>query len=340
MGYRLSLLNTNAKIWTLSPKSQNSTFSIRTIVLLILAESKLCPETKALPPEPKPMFVARTVEELRVALADFLLSKGDYGGLVPTMGALHQGHAALMKAARQSNDWVAATIFVNPLQFNRHDDLVTYPRREAEDLILLREYGVDLVFAPSPDQVYPPNWSAPQFDLGGLDLLLEGAFRPGHFKGVATVVSRFLDLIPCANLYFGLKDYQQCLVVERLLAQRKERSGKDVPMMVRVPTVRDGDGLALSSRNLLLGPDQLERAKGIARTWTWMKANLQGLEPVALIEGALERMTAEGFRNEYLALVRDGGLESWNKGNGIPRALYAGWLDEVRLIDNELIAIP
>ena len=285
------------------------------------------------------MLVTRTLEELHEALAALGSSMGGDGGMVPTMGALHEGHGALMRIARQSNHWVAATIFVNPLQFNRPDDLARYPRREGEDFLLLQELGVDLVFAPTPDVVFPHNWVAPDLDLDGLDLLWEGAFRPGHFKGVATVVSRLLDLIPCANLYMGLKDYQQCLVVERLLKLRKAMLGQPGPTMVKVPTVRDGDGLALSSRNLLLAPDQLERAKGIARTWSWMNANGQGLEPEALIDGALERLTAEGLRNEYLALVRDGGLDPWKRGDGPPRALYAGWLDEVRLIDNESLSI-
>ncbi len=285
------------------------------------------------------MLVTRTVEELSEALASMELSLGNDGALVPTMGALHEGHGALMRVARQSNAWVAATIFVNPLQFNRPDDLARYPRREGEDFLLLQEHGVDLVFAPSPEVVFPLGWVAPELDLDGLDLLWEGAFRPGHFKGVATVVNRLLDLIPCANLYMGQKDYQQCLVVERLLCLRKAMLVQLGPALVKVPTVRDGDGLALSSRNLLLAPDQLERARGIARTWSWMKAHGQGLQPEALVEGALERLTAEGLRNEYLVFVRDGSLEPWKRGDGAPRALYAGWLDEVRLIDNESLAI-
>ena len=286
------------------------------------------------------MLVTRTLEELREALASLESSKGKDGGLVPTMGALHEGHGALMRVARLSKAWVAATIFVNPLQFNRPDDLARYPRREEEDFRLLQEHGVDLVFAPSPEVVFPQDWVAPDLDLNGLDLPWEGAFRPGHFKGVATVVSRLLDLIPCANLYMGLKDYQQCLVVERLLHLRKAMLGLPGPAMVQVPTVRDADGLALSSRNLLLAPDQLARAKGIARTWSWMKAHGQGLEPEVLIERALERLTAEGLRNEYLALVRDGSLDPWRRGDRAPRALYAGWLDEVRLIDNESLPFP
>jgi len=285
------------------------------------------------------MVVTRTVEELQEALTALVSSKGDDGGLVPTMGALHEGHASLMALALETNAWVATTIFVNPLQFNHLADWVRYPRCEKEDFIFLKEQGVDLVFAPTPDEVFPFDWVAPELDLGGLDLQLEGAFRPGHFKGVAIVVGRLLDLIPCASLYMGLKDYQQCLVVERLLLLRKGMSGQEGPVMVKVPTVRDGDGLALSSRNLLLGPDQLARAKGIARTWAWMKTVWQGLEPQDLIENALKRLTAEGLRNEYLYLARDGGLEPWVKGDGNPRALYAGWLDEVRLIDNELFSI-
>jgi pantoate--beta-alanine ligase len=283
------------------------------------------------------MVIARTVDELQASLNALGLALPEDIGFVPTMGALHQGHAALMALARQRNALVVASIFVNPLQFNRPDDLAGYPRQEEEDFELLRNYGIDLVFAPTPDVVFPHDWIAPEYDLGGLELSLEGAFRPGHFKGVATVVGRLLDLIPCANLYMGLKDYQQCLVVERLIAQRRLSMGLPGPVLIKVPTVRDADGLALSSRNLLLGPNQLNQAKGIARTMAWMKLVWTELDIAEMVDRALERLVAEGLRNEYLYLALDGGLEPWVRGHGIPRALYAGWVDDIRLIDNDLL---
>ncbi len=306
------------------------------------------------------MQIVRTLAHLRQVLDD-LNSKGASLGFVPTMGALHAGHLALAEEARAQTGVVICSIFVNPLQFNRAEDLARYPRHEEEDLALLKPAGVDLVFMPEVGDLFGGGWEPPVYDLGGLDTVLEGAWRPGHFQGVAQVVGRLLDLIPCTDLYMGLKDYQQCLVVQRLLDTRKGRQA----VLHRRPTVRDAMGLALSSRNLLLSAEDLERARGIARTWRWMKealaaplsgavplspsAPLSGavppspsapLSPSALIEGGLHRLEQEGLRPEYLSLVRDGTLDPWSGPavDGLPRALFAGWLGSVRLIDNELLA--
>ena len=294
------------------------------------------------------MQIVRTLAHLRQVLDD-LNSKGATLGFVPTMGALHAGHLALVEEARAQTGVVICSIFVNPLQFNRAEDLARYPRHEEEDLALLKPAGVDLVFMPEVGDLFGGGWEPPVYDLGGLDTVLEGAWRPGHFQGVAQVVGRLLDLIPCTDLYMGLKDYQQCLVVQRLLDTRKGRQA----VLHRRPTVRDAMGLALSSRNLLLSAEDLERARGIARTWRWMKealaAPLSGavplspsspLSPSALIEGGLHRLEQEGLRPEYLSLVRDGTLDPWSgpADDGLPRALFAGWLGSVRLIDNELLA--
>jgi pantoate--beta-alanine ligase len=228
-------------------------------------------------------------------------------------------------------------------------------RQEEGDLALLQPTGVDLVFMPEAGDLFGGGWEPPVYDLGGLDTVLEGVWRPGHFQGVAQVVGRLLDLIPCTDLFMGLKDYQQCLVVQRLLEGRRGRQ----PVLHRRPTVRDSMGLALSSRNLLLSAEDLERARGIARTWRWMKEALAApysgavplspsapltpsapLSPSALIEGGLHRLEQEGLRPEYLSLVRDGTLDPWSgpADDGLPRALFAGWLGSVRLIDNELLA--
>jgi pantoate--beta-alanine ligase len=306
------------------------------------------------------MQIVRTLAHLRQVLDD-LNSKGASLGFVPTMGALHAGHLALVEEARAQTGVVICSIFVNPLQFNRAEDLARYPRHEEEDLALLKPAGVDLVFMPEVGDLLGGGWEPPMYDLGGLDTVLEGAWRPGHFQGVAQVVGRLLDLIPCTDLYMGLKDYQQCLVVQRLLDLRPGQQ----PVLHRRPTVRDAMGLALSSRNLLLSAEDLERARGIARTWRWMKealapslsgaaspmgaASLMGaaspmgvvpLSPSALIEGGLHRLEQEGLRPEYLSLVRDGTLDPWSgpADYGLPRALFAGWLGSVRLIDNELLA--
>jgi len=197
--------------------------------------------------------VVRTISEAREVLAP--VRTGSVG-LVPTMGSLHEGHLALLHAARAENDVVVMSLFVNPAQFGDSSDLARYPRDEERDLDLARECGVDLVFAPSTDEMYPPAFQT-WVDVTELGAILEGRFRPGHFRGVATVVLKLLNVVRPTRVYFGQKDAQQVEVVRRLIADL----AVDVELRV-VPTVRDEDGLALSSRNALLSP--AERAAALA----------------------------------------------------------------------------
>jgi pantoate--beta-alanine ligase len=197
--------------------------------------------------------LVHTIEETRLALEP---SRGGSIGLVPTMGSLHEGHIALLRAARAENDMVVMSLFVNPAQFGDASDLATYPRDEERDLELAREVGVDLVFAPSVDEMYPPKFQT-WVDVTELGEVLEGRFRPGHFRGVATVVLKLLNVVRPTRVYFGQKDAQQVEVVRRLVADL----AVDVELRV-VPTVRDADGLALSSRNALLTTE--ERAAALA----------------------------------------------------------------------------
>jgi pantoate--beta-alanine ligase len=199
------------------------------------------------------MNVVRTIAETRDALAS--LRTGSVG-LVPTMGSLHEGHLALLRAARADNDVVVMSLFVNPAQFGDSSDLARYPRDEERDLDLARESGVDLVFAPTADEMYPPGFQT-WVDVAELGAILEGRFRPGHFRGVATVVLKLLNVVRPTRVYFGQKDAQQVEVIRRLIADL----AVDVELRV-VPTVRDEDGLALSSRNALLSP--AERAVALA----------------------------------------------------------------------------
>ena len=199
------------------------------------------------------MNVVRTIAEAREALAS--LGKRSVG-LVPTMGSLHDGHLALLRAARAENDTVVMSLFVNPAQFGDTSELARYPRDEERDLELARDSGVDLVFAPSTDEMYPPGFQT-WVDVTELGAILEGRFRPGHFRGVATVVLKLLNVVRPTRVYFGQKDAQQVEVIRRLMADL----AVDVELRV-VPTVRDGDGLALSSRNTLLSP--AERAAALA----------------------------------------------------------------------------
>jgi len=197
--------------------------------------------------------VVRTIAEARDTLAP--LHVGSVG-LVPTMGSLHEGHLALLDAARAENDTVVMSLFVNPAQFGEASDLARYPRDEERDLGLARGSGADLVFAPSTDEMYPSGFQT-WVDVTEVGAILEGRFRPGHFRGVATVVLKLLNVVRPTRVYFGQKDAQQVEVIRRLIA--------DLALEVElraIPTVRDADGLALSSRNALLSPE--ERAAALA----------------------------------------------------------------------------
>ena len=197
------------------------------------------------------MKVLRTIADQRVALEP--LRTGSIG-LVPTMGSLHEGHLALLRSARAENDTVVMSLFVNPAQFGEEADLARYPRDEGHDLELAREAGVDLVFAPPTDEMYPPGFQT-WVDVTELGAILEGRFRPGHFKGVATVVLKLVNVVHPSRAYFGQKDAQQVEVIRRMIRDL----ALDVELRV-VPTVRDEDGLALSSRNVLLSPEERHAA--------------------------------------------------------------------------------
>jgi pantoate--beta-alanine ligase len=199
------------------------------------------------------MNVLRTIADVRSALEPH---RAGTIGLVPTMGALHEGHLALLRASRDENDSVAMSLFVNPAQFGEAGDLAAYPRAEERDLALAREAGVDLVFAPSSEEMYPPGFQT-WVEVTELGAILEGRFRPGHFRGVATVVLKLLTIVRPDRVYFGQKDAQQVEVIRRMIRDL----ALDVELRV-VPTVRDDDGLALSSRNVLLSPE--ERAAALA----------------------------------------------------------------------------
>jgi pantoate--beta-alanine ligase len=202
------------------------------------------------------VIVARTIRELEEALAP--LRAGSIG-LVPTMGAFHAGHLSLFRAARQESDGVVVSLFVNPTQFDRDDDLERYPRDEQRDLELANREGVDLVFAPGADEIYPAGFQT-WVEVEELGRRLEGEFRHGHFRGVATVCLKLFNLVRPDRSYFGQKDAQQAAVIRRMVRDLA------VPVEIRVlPTVRDEDGLALSSRNAYLSPEERERALALPR---------------------------------------------------------------------------
>jgi pantoate--beta-alanine ligase len=198
---------------------------------------------------------ARTIAELDATLAPLAGSIG----LVPTMGSFHEGHLSLIRAAREENDVVVVSLFVNPAQFEEGADLSSYPRDEAHDLEVAEEAGVDVLFAPPADELYPPGFQT-WIDVEQLGSVLEGEFRPGHFRGVATICLKLFNIVQPQRAYFGQKDAQQSAVVRRLVQDL------NVPVKIRVlPTVRDQDGLALSSRNARLSEDERELALTLPR---------------------------------------------------------------------------
>jgi pantoate--beta-alanine ligase len=205
------------------------------------------------------MEVIESKEKLKARL-DAIRAKGEKIGFVPTMGALHDGHLSLVQASRMENDKTVVSIFVNPTQFNDPNDLKNYPRTIEQDILLLEGVGCDLVFIPSIEEIYPePDTRV--FDFDPVDKVMEGAFRPGHFNGVAQVVSRLFGLVPANRAYFGEKDYQQLAIIRRLTRLLQ------IPMeIIGCPIVREADGLAMSSRNMLLEPERRKSATLISRT--------------------------------------------------------------------------
>jgi len=280
------------------------------------------------------MAVVRRVADLRQQVAGWRRA-GERVGVVPTMGALHAGHMSLVEAARRDCARVIATIFVNPKQFNRPDDLTGYPRDEAGDAAKLAAAGVDVLFAPPVEEVYPPGFQT-RVSVPELSNCLCGLTRPGHMDGVATVVTKLFLMTGAERAYFGEKDFQQLLIVKRLARDL------DVPVeVVPVETVRDGDGLALSSRNALLTPAQRAEAPVIYRTLTAMAAKLAAANSDAaavLGWGRGELMAAGIEKLDYLELRAADDLEELSRPDRPARLFVAGWMGGVRLIDN--VAVP
>ncbi|MGX5773012.1 pantoate--beta-alanine ligase [Microbacterium trichothecenolyticum] len=244
------------------------------------------------------MIVVRTVADLRAALRE---RRGGSIALVPTMGALHEGHATLLRAARRTDDTVVMTIFVNPAQFNEKSDLAAYPRTEEADLALADSEGVDVVFAPDVSEVYPEGFATTVSVSGPIAETLEGAERGrAHFDGVATVVTKLLLAALPDHAYFGAKDAQQVAVIRRFVADL----GIPVDLVI-CPTSRDADGLARSSRNTLLSPDERARALAIPHALQEVTdAAAAGIaDTEALRSRALKTLEAAGIRPEYVAFV-------------------------------------
>ena len=277
--------------------------------------------------------LVRTRDELAGARARLVEQLGPDAtlGMVPTMGALHAGHLALIEAARASCDAVVVSIFVNPMQFHQAGDLARYPRRLPEDLALCERHGVDLVWAPEVADIYPGGPAQVWVTAGELANQLEGPNRPGHFDGVLTVVTKLFAAVRPDRAFFGEKDYQQLMLIRRMVAEL----GQQVEV-VAVPTVRDPDGLALSSRNLLLSPS--ERASARALSAALMAGRDAGGPAAAVLAAACEVLSAaEGVDVDYLEL-RDPELGPAPE-SGSARLLVAARVGSVRLIDNMAVEL-
>jgi pantoate--beta-alanine ligase len=277
--------------------------------------------------------VVRDLTSLRRRLSDWRAREQSVG-LVPTMGALHAGHSALVEAARRDCARVVATIFVNPIQFNDQSDLADYPRREAEDLPLLAAAGCDLVYMPDLAAMYPKDFATQVTVGGGLGDCLCGAARPGHMEGVATVVTKlFVQVLPDVA-YFGEKDYQQFLIIDRLARDL------DMPIEVRaVATVREADGLALSSRNFNLAPAARTAAPALYHTLSQAAGALRdGDAPAQVLSAARQALIQAGFeRLDYLELRRGDDLTALSAPRAPCRLFAAAFIDGVRLIDNVVV---
>lgn len=275
------------------------------------------------------MIIARTKAQLREALGS---SNGV--GLVPTMGAFHEGHLSLMRAARTSCDMVAVSLFVNPLQFGKNEDLANYPRNEERDFYLAKQEGVDIVFAPTPEEVYADGDTA--IRVGRVGESFEGSFRPGHFDGVATVVLKLFNMFRPARAFFGLKDLQQCAVVRRM--------AKDLDLGLQLEfleTVREPSGLAMSSRNVYLSPKERTLASQIYQTLLLVRTKWQDNPKEVIMNGLdahIDSLNEKGVSVQYMEIVDWNDMRATTNASEVTHVIIAAKIAGVRLIDNLSLA--
>ena len=275
------------------------------------------------------MIIAYSLAELQTALKNQVSSE-TIVGLVPTMGALHEGHASLVRTAKKTSNFVIVTIFVNPTQFNNPEDLSNYPKTEEKDIALLKMLDCDLVFFPRISDVYPDDYHFPGINLGFLDQTMEGELRPGHFQGVCQVVYRLFQLTKPNKAYFGLKDFQQVSVI-RFMVNHFQLPIEITPC----ETSRNEEGLALSSRNLRLSEEQKKEALVLYKTLSEAKLNTSKFNPSQIKSIAEESIQKSALRLEYVEIVDPITLENLtNEWCANARMCIVAYAGEVRLIDN------
>jgi len=276
------------------------------------------------------MKLLKTKVELDNYLTQTKIS-GKQIGFVPTMGALHQGHISLFEQSLFETDITIGSIFVNPVQFNNASDLEKYPRVPEKDLALLEDAGVHAIFMPTEEEIYPEP-PKEKYNFGDLELVMEGAQRPGHFNGVAIVVRRLFDLVKPDYAYFGLKDFQQLAIIQELVAQY------EIPVEIKpCKIVRENDGLAMSSRNMRLSEDARKIAPKIYKTLFEAK-KLSSTKSISEVKSFVEQQIAKEkkFKLEYFEIADSKSLQPtdcWKNENGVVGCIVV-WLDGVRLIDN------
>jgi len=253
---------------------------------------------------------------------------------VPTMGALHQGHISLMDACKRENTVCVASIFINPAQFNNARDFQKYPVTIESDIDMLEAAGCDILFLPSTDEIYPPGINAINYNIGPLETMLEGKFRPGHFQGVARVVDKLLSIVLPDNLYLGQKDYQQCMVISKLMKDKNYIASIHI-----CPIVRETDGLAMSSRNMRLNEMERKVAPAIYKILLNIKQNFKPGDLDAIKKEAATSLNQLGFKTDYVEIVNADTLSTLNEWDGKTKAvaLVAAYINEIRLIDNLIL---
>ncbi len=281
------------------------------------------------------MAIVRTVREVRDAVRE-QRADGKAIGFVPTMGALHEGHLALLRRARAECGYVVISVFVNPTQFSDPADLAAYPRNEAADAAMARDVGVDLFFAPEAAAMYPPGFVTTVV-VNQLSDPLEGAVRgPAHFRGVATVVTKLFNIVAPDVAYFGQKDAQQALIIRQMVRDLEQ------PLRVEVcPTVREADGLAMSSRNVRLGPGDRVRALALRRGLDAAEGSIARGErgAAAVTQAGRDTMRAHGVDPEYFAVVSAETLQPLDEVDGEVLIAVAARVGPVRLIDNAIVRV-
>jgi pantoate--beta-alanine ligase len=276
------------------------------------------------------MRVVERVSDVRQAIR-LARQSGRSIGFVPTMGALHAGHMSLVEASRKECDFTAVSIFVNPTQFGPHEDLAKYPRPRDVDLALCEQADVDLVFSPAVEEMYPPG-AITFVEVAGLSDIWEGAVRPGHFRGVATIVAKLFHAVPADRAYFGEKDYQQQLIIRRMAADL------DFPMeIVTCPTIRDADGLALSSRNAYLTPAERQAGLAISRALFAAESAFQSGERGPRRLQRLIHETLAALSVDYAVIVDPHTLAELHAPADRMVALIAARVGATRLIDNLIL---